>query len=231
MEQVEPVFKGNGDPWNIALVDNNSIVLDYLASYLGSLPQFNICWSMQGGHDAVNAYHRSIISATNAPDLIITDLSMRGMSGFELSATIRFEDDHTPILGFTSYMTQPYEVDAVKNGMQGLLLKGEIVPLVSAMQQLLMGEPIHRSNGDQYETPQKAYLRLHRQGKPAVINMSPNEQRVMELCAQGLSTRAIAHITGDSESTVKTYISRAMKKLNASSRAEAVAKWSQKTKF
>lgn len=116
----------DSEPWNIALVDNDALVRSYLETYLGGLPEFNICWSMQSGRDAVEAYHHSIACTNCVPDLIVTDLSMHGMSGFELCATIRFENDHTPILGCSSYMIEPYERDAVNNGMQGLLLKNEL---------------------------------------------------------------------------------------------------------
>lgn len=221
----------DSEPWNIALVDNDALVRSYLETYLGGLPEFNICWSMQSGRDAVEAYHHSIACTNCVPDLIVTDLSMHGMSGFELCATIRFEDDHTPILGCSSYMIEPYERDAVNNGMQGLLLKNELAQLANGMRTLLSGQPLLKSNGLPYETPQQAHERLLMQGKPAIMSMSPNEQAVMELCSEGLSTRTIAEETGDSESTVKTYISRAMRKLRAKSRAEAVASWSRKTKL
>lgn len=217
----------DSEPWNIALVDNDALVRSYLETYLGGLPEFNICWSMQSGRDAVEAYRLHELW----PDLIVTDLSMHGMSGFELCATIRFEDDHTPILGCSSYMIEPYERNAVNNGMQGLLLKNELAQLADGMRTLLSGQPLLKSNGMPYETPQQAHERLLMQGKPAIMSMSPNEQAVMELCSEGLSMRTIAEETGDSESTVKTYISRAMRKLRAKSRAEAVASWSRKTKL
>ena len=123
----------DSEPWNIALVDNDALVRSYLETYLGGLPEFNICWSMQSGRDAVEAYHHSIACTNCVPDLIVTDLSMHGMSGFELCATIRFENDHTPILGCSSYMIEPYERDAVNNGMQGLLLKNELAQLADGM--------------------------------------------------------------------------------------------------
>ena len=50
----------DSEPWNIALVDNDALVRSYLETYLGGLPEFNICWSMQSGRDAVEAYHHSI---------------------------------------------------------------------------------------------------------------------------------------------------------------------------
>ena len=37
----------DSEPWNIALVDNDALVRSYLETYLGGLPEFNICWSMQ----------------------------------------------------------------------------------------------------------------------------------------------------------------------------------------
>ena len=88
----------DSEPWNIALVDNDALVRSYLETYLGGLPEFNICWSMQSGRDAVEAYHHSIACTNCVPDLIVTDLSMHGMSGFELCAQ---SDSRTTIRPFS----------------------------------------------------------------------------------------------------------------------------------
>lgn len=215
-------------PYRIALVDNDALVLHVLTSLMKRYSQVTVCWSAQNGQDALESYRKSVAGIGCMPDIIITDISMRGMSGLELAAAIRFEDAKTPILGVTSYAPAVYESEAFDSGMQGIVEKDEVESLMQAIAQLLQGAPLARAHGEPFETPARAHLRLLQRGKPAILTLSDNERDVMNLCVQGFSTSAIAQQLNTNPSTIKTYISRVMKKLDVTTRREAVAIWSKK---
>lgn len=214
--------------YRIALVDNDALVLNVLASMLKRYAQYTLCWSAQNGQDALELYRKSAATIRCIPDIIITDIAMRGMSGLELSAAIRFEDDSTPILGVTSYAPSVYEQEAYDSGMQGIVEKDEIDTLVQSIRMIVRGIPLPRSHGESFDSPAQAHARLVARGKPAILTLSDNERDVMNLCVQGFSTKEIAQRLAMNPSTVKTYISRVMKKLNVTTRREAVAIWSKK---
>lgn len=73
--------------------------------------------------------------------------------------------------------------------------------------------------------PQQAFARLQADGKPALLNLSENERTVMDYLSQGMLTPDIAMLMDVSPSTVKTYVSRATRKLGVGNRREAVAEW------
>ncbi|WP_164514638.1 helix-turn-helix domain-containing protein [Bifidobacterium goeldii] len=63
------------------------------------------------------------------------------------------------------------------------------------------------------------------QSTTTVVSLTEREREVMRLCAQGRSSREIGELLGVGESSVKTYVMRAAKKLGARNRTQAVAEW------
>ncbi|WP_165369690.1 response regulator transcription factor [Bifidobacterium pseudolongum] len=220
---------GRQTPFRIAIVDNDRLVLGLLASFLAKQPHLAIDWTAQSGQGGIDAYHRSLSGTDPAADLIVTDIAMHGMSGLEMCSMIRFEDDHTPILGATSYDPQAYAADAMAAGMQGMVMKDDLEGLLGSITTLLDGGRLPMRNGVFFNSPQQAYARLQAEGKPVLLNLSENERTVMDYLAQGMLTTDIAMLMDVRPSTVKTYVSRAMRKLGVNNRREAVAEWSRIT--
>lgn len=224
--------RGNGDSprrCEVALVDNDSLVLSLLAKIIAKQPGLTVAWTARSGDEGLETFRKCMAGINSKPDIVITDISMKGMSGFELASAIRFEDGDVPVLGATSYDPYVYEREAFDSGMQGIVAKDEIEHLVRAVCLLVRGVPMHMEHGGSFETAAAAHARLTSQEKPAMLLLSDNEREVMDLCVQGFSTRQIAERLGISSSTVKTYVSRAARKLDVRSRREAVAVWAKKT--
>ncbi|MEE1295667.1 MAG: response regulator transcription factor [Bifidobacterium sp.] len=221
---------GTGDAreYKVVLVDNDALVLGLLSSIVSKRAGLKVSWTARGGEEALESYRRCAASINCMPDLIVTDISMRGMSGFELASAIRFEDARTPILGMTSYAAAVYEQDAFDSGMQGIVEKDEVARLLRACCLLLKGMTMARADGSPYEVPGHAHARMASREKPAML-LSDNEREVMDLCVKGYSTRQIAELLNTTQSTVKTYVSRAVRKLDVRNRREAVALWARKT--
>lgn len=216
-------------PFRIAIIDNDRLVLGLLSSFLDKQPNLTVAWTAKGGRGGIDAYHRSLCGTGPAADLIVTDIAMHGMSGLEMCSMIRFEDDHTPILGATSYDPQMYAADALAAGMQGIVAKEDLECLRESIATLLDGGRLPMRDGVFFDSPQQAFARLQTDGKPALLNLSENERTVMDYLSQGMLTTDIAMLMDVSPSTVKTYVSRAMRKLGVGNRREAVAEWSRIT--
>lgn len=216
-------------PFRIAIVDNDRLILGLLSSFLAKQPHLTIDWTASSGQAGINAYHRGLSGPGPTADLIVTDIAMHGMSGLEMCSMIRFEDDHTPILGATSYDPQMYAADALAAGMQGVVAKEDLECLRESIATLLDGGRLPMRDGVFFDSPQQAFARLQADGKPALLNLSENERTVMDYLAQGMLTQDIAMLMDASPSTIKTYVSRAMRKLGVGNRREAVAEWSRIT--
>lgn len=216
---------GRQTPFRIAIVDNDRLVLGLLASFLDKQPHLTVDWTANSGRSGIDAYHRSLCGTAPAADLIVTDIAMHGMSGLEMCSMIRFEDDHTPILGVTSYDPQMYATEALAAGMQGIVAKEDLERLHESIATLLDGSRLPMRDGVFFDSPQQAFARLQADGKPALLNLSENERTVMDYLSQGMLTPDIAMLMDVSPSTVKTYVSRATRKLGVGNRREAVAEW------
>ena len=206
-------------------MDNDRLILGLLSSFLAKQPHLIVDWTAQSGQGGIDAYHRSLCSTDPAADLILTDIAMHGMSGMEMCSMIRFEDNRTPILGATSYDPHLYATDAVAAGMQGVVAKEDLGCLLESINTLLDGGRLPLREGVFFDSPSQAYARLQAGSKPALLTLSENERTVMDYLSQGMLTPDIAMLMDVSPSTVKTYVSRATRKLGVGNRREAVAEW------
>ena len=216
---------GRQETFRVAIVDNDRLILGLLSSFLAKQPHLIVDWTAQSGQGGIDAYHLSLCSTDPAADLILTDIAMHGMSGMEMCSMIRFEDNRTPILGATSYDPHLYATDAVAAGMQGVVAKEDLGCLLESINTLLDGGRLPLREGVFFDSPSQAYARLQAGSKPALLTLSENERTVMDYLSQGMLTPDIAMLMDVSPSTVKTYVSRATRKLGVGNRREAVAEW------
>jgi DNA-binding NarL/FixJ family response regulator len=198
----------------ILVADDHPIVRDGLIAILSTQPDFDIVGKASTGVEAVDQ------TATLKPDVLLLDLEMPEMDGVEALRHLR--DAHSPVraLVFTAFDTDERIVGAVQAGAQGYLLKGapreeifNAIRVVHAGGSLL--QPIVASK----------LLRQVIQDQSSHSNpdaLTPREQNVLQLLAQGLQNKEIAAQLVITERTVKFYVSSILSKLGAGNRTEAV---------
>ena len=75
------------------------------------------CSVYQNGQDCLNAFKKS------SADIVITDLRMPGMNGFELLSELRAIDENVPVLVMTGYSSVENAVEAMKRGATDFIKK------------------------------------------------------------------------------------------------------------
>lgn len=161
----------------------------------------------------------SLLSDLDAyrPDVILWDFGWDPERIPEILA-----DVDLPVLALlpSDDVAEQLAIEAWQAGASGLLLReGELDRLVTALltiaQELLVIDPALAPA-----------LRpdLPTSGPALVEPLTPREQEVLQLVAEGLSNRAIAHQLSISEHTVKFHVNAIMTKLDAQSRTEAVVR-------
>ncbi|MBW3078030.1 LuxR C-terminal-related transcriptional regulator [Bifidobacterium simiiventris] len=210
---------------SIAIVDNDVLSIHALASLLGRTGSFGILWTERNGQSALEHVRRSVAGMRPLPELILVDMSMKGLSGIDLCEALRYENGRIILLGITSYEPSAYYDEARRVGMQGVMPKEKIGRLENVMTALLEADPTF---GAQFDDPHTAHLRLTSTGKPFVLLLSAREKDILSLSSQGYSSEQIAHSLGITASTVKTHIAHAVHKLGVGSKREAIALWSRK---
>lgn len=150
-------------------------------------------------------------------DLVISDISMPGRSGLEILQQIRQDHPKLPVLILSVFSEDQYAIRVLRAGASGYLNKESAGDeLVLAINQLLLGK--------KYITPsiaEKMAGMLDRDlTKLPHESLSDREFQVCKLLATGKSVSEIAENIFLSNTTVSTYRSRILKKLNLKSNAD-----------
>jgi DNA-binding NarL/FixJ family response regulator len=198
----------------ILVVDDHPVVRDGLIAILGTQSDFEIVGKASDGSEALE--QASLLK----PDVLLLDLEMPEMDGVETLQKLRETRASIRTIVFTAFDTDERIVSAVKAGAQGYLLKGapreeifNAIRIVYAGGSLL--QPVVAS---------KLLKQVTGEHKPQSDPdaLTPREQHVLKLLAQGLQNKEIALELSITERTVKFYVSSILSKLGAGNRTEAV---------
>ncbi len=157
------------------------------------------------------------------PDLILLDLNMPGMNGFETLDQLRLRSLSGRIVVFSVSNYSDDLITALKRGADGYLLKDmEPEELLAALKQAAAGKMVVSPT----LTPILAQsLREDRsEGERDIDQLTPRERDILKLIAQGLSNKMSARKLDITESTVKVHVKHLLKKMKLKSRVE-VAVW------
>ncbi len=153
------------------------------------------------------------------PDLILLDLNMPGMNGFETLDQLRLRSLSGRIVVFSVSNYSDDLITALKRGADGYLLKDmEPEELLAALKQAAAGKMVVSPT----LTPILAQsLREDRsESERDIDQLTPRERDILKLIAQGLSNKMIARKLDITESTVKVHVKHLLKKMKLKSRVE-----------
>jgi DNA-binding NarL/FixJ family response regulator len=142
-------------------------------------------------------------------DVVVLDLTMAGVDGFELLRQARARWPDLPLLVLTMHHDVEHATRAVREGANGYLLKDSVAgELVAAVRAVTLGRAYYS------EPVQRALSELVRGGVPRPVQrLSERELEVLRLVARGLSTKEIAARLDISARTVETHRANVMRKL------------------
>jgi DNA-binding NarL/FixJ family response regulator len=155
------------------------------------------------------------------PDVVVMDVRMPGRSGIEACRDIRAANEDTRVLILTSFADDEALFSAIMAGASGYVLKQ-----VHGNDLL---DAIHKvSNGQSLLDPAitsrvLARVRGDSTGVKGQDDLTPQERKIVELVAEGLTNRQIGERIHLAEKTVKNYVSNVLMKLGLSRRAQVAA--------
>ena len=196
----------------LLIVDDHKVVRDGLRFMLSDEPGIEIV----GEADSAEAMFEII--ASEPVDVVLLDIRMGGMTGLDALKRIASDCPQVKVLMLSMHDQPGYVRRAVELGASGYLLKSagrdEILAAISAI-----------SVGERYiqSVLMEPLLAEVTSARGQSGRLSPREQQVLQLIANGSENKQIARELGLSEATVKTYIRGVFERLDVSSRAEAVA--------
>jgi DNA-binding NarL/FixJ family response regulator len=150
------------------------------------------------------------------PSVAVLDLVMPRRGGIEVARLIAKSSPGTSAVLYTGHAERELLVEAIGAGGRGFVLKERpLTDLVRAVKLAAAGEIYV----DPVLAPTLVRASVSRGGPP----LSPRERDILRLLSEGLANDAIAGLLAISPDTVRTYIRRAMEKLEADTRTQAVA--------
>ncbi|MDA8199042.1 MAG: response regulator transcription factor [Thermaerobacter sp.] len=193
------------DAITVVVVEDQELVRDAITRLLNLEPDLHVVAAAQDGTDgirAVRAHH---------PAVVLLDIELPAMSGLQVAEVLRRAAPTTVVAMLTTFARPGYLERALAAGALGFLLKEQpVAELATSIRRLARGERVI----DQ----ELAQLTLASGGNP----LSQREQEVLRRAARGESADAIGRAMYLSAGTVRNYLSSAMQKLEAPSRAAAV---------
>ncbi len=155
------------------------------------------------------------------PDIIIMDIQMPDLNGIEATRTIHREMPHIGIIFVTMFEDDEFVFQGLQAGGRGYILKdADPETMLRAIRAVAHGESLLGPTIAQKALRQFAAL----PGKqtPLVDDLTPREQEVLRLIAEGRSNKEIAAALCLSEKTVKNHINNIFSKLHVYDRTQAM---------
>ncbi len=201
----------------ILVADDHAIVREGTCRVIQQEPDLEVVGEAGDGEEAVK------LAAKLNPDVVLIDIVMPKLNGIEATREIKNLCPSVAVLVLSAYDDDQFVFGLLQAGAAGYLLKSvhgrELVAAIRAVRQ---GEPVlhpmvMRKVLDQYNPDSSKAI-----AQDGVKALSELEMEVLRLATKGLSNKEIAEELSLSLRTVQARFTRVFKKLNVSSRTEAV---------
>lgn len=203
----------------VILVDDHQIVRDGIKSLLAGAKEIEIIGEASEGNELLN------ILDNKKPDVLVMDISMPGMSGIELTRTVKERHPEIQVLILSMYTQEDFVLNAVSAGAKGYLPKNttrtELLNAIVAINQgkQYFNEAISSILLNSYvSTVQKKATTDEKDS----ASLSVREIEILKLYVEGASNHEIADKLFISIRTVESHKNHMMQKLNIKSIVELV---------
>lgn len=195
---------------DILLVDDHKIMRDGLKAILRQNGDFRVVGEAETGAAAVQ------LARTLKPHLILMDINLPGLNGIEATTEILRHQSDARIVILSMYDDEASVVQAIRSGARAFVLKkASDTDLIEALRTV--------AKGGSYLSPQvsdRLLTRIQRgnlddagPGASILDTLTPREQQVMRLVAEGKTSKEVAVMLNLGVQTVRSYRKTLMKKL------------------
>jgi len=205
-------------PLRILVVDDHEIVRRGLCSIVQGQTGWEVCGEASDGRSAVE------MARELHPDVVVLDVSMPDLNGLEAARQILKADPKIQVLMLTQHDLDQVVREVLDAGARGYLLKSD------ASRELVLAIEALRNNKTYFTSRVAAmvldgYIRGDATPRESLINrdrLTPREREVVQLLAEGKSTKEVAVALNLSVKTAETHRANIMRKLELHSVSELV---------
>jgi two-component system response regulator DesR len=188
----------------VVLAEDQAMVLGALAALLELEPDVKVIARAANGRDALKAVEQL------APDVLVTDIEMPGMTGLEVAAALKISRPQVRTVILTTFARPGYLRRALDSGARGYLLKDRpAAELADAVRRVHQGLRV--------VDPALATEAWSAEDDP----LTDRERQILQRAGEGRTSAEISAELRLSEGTVRNYLSEAIAKLGAANRVDA----------
>jgi len=190
----------------IVLADDHALVRQGFRALLAAMPDVEVVGEAANGREALHLI-RSL-----EPDVVLMDIAMPELNGLDATAHALRDQPQLKVIIVSMHATEAYVIEALRAGAAGYLLKdadaGELERAIRAV-----------ARGEHYLAPSVSHHVIERflqaeSSDQAAEALSPRQREVLQLIAEGRSTREIAERLNLSVKTIETHRAQLMQRLD-----------------
>ena len=188
------------------IVEDHALVRAGMRALLQKIGGIDVVADVGDGWEAVKAVQ------TDAPDLVLMDIAMPGLNGLDATARIVRESPNTRVILLSMYANEEYLRQALQVGASGYLLKGaDLAELELAIRTVERGETYLTPAVAKYAV--EAYRNKSGERSSPLARLSGRQREILQLIAEGCTTKDIAQRLNLSVKTVETHRAQLMERL------------------
>ena len=201
----------------ILLADDHKVVRQGTRALLSVIPEWEIVGEADNGRDAVS------LTVELKPDIVILDISMPELNGLDATRQIKKKSPETEVLIFTGQETEELVHDVFDSGARSYIMKTDAADqLIDALKALSEHKHFFTSRISEIVFAQYIQGKRALEGNAEKSRITDREREIVQLLAEGKSSKEIATILGISVRTVETHRAAIMKKLGLKSFSELI---------
>lgn len=203
----------NGTKVRVLIAEDHTVIRDGLRVLLDQRDDIKVIGEASDAEETISKVEQL------KPDVIIMDVTLSGMRGFEAVQHITRQDPKAKILMLTQHCDREHIISSIKAGALGYVSKQATTPEVVAA--------IHAVNrGDSFLYPSVAATLIHEymryQSDTEIRELTIREREVLKMIAEGHTSRQIAAKLCISKKTVMGHRNNMMKKLSLHKQAQLI---------
>jgi DNA-binding NarL/FixJ family response regulator len=194
-------------PIHVLLAEDHALVRAGFRALLENLHGIQVIAEAGDGREAMR------LIETHRPDVVLMDITMPGLNGLEAAARVANEFPYVHVIILSMHANEEYVLQALRAGAAGYLLKDadptELELAVTAV-----------ARGETYLSPPVSkhviadYVRRVGDESSSLVQLTPRQREVLQLIAEGHTTKEIARMLGISVKTVGTHRTQLMERLD-----------------
>lgn len=194
----------------VLIADDHPVIRASVRDVLESVADIEVVGEARNGVDALH------LAAELTPDVLLLDMEMPGLKGFEVARYLQMLKTPVRILALSAYDDWEYIKGLLDNGAAGYLVKGENPEvIIEAIRGVAQGE------GDWFSSSVAQQITAQASGPGGEVALVKWEHEILKLVVEGQTNREISQKLELSEDMVKTFLNTIFAKLGVNSRGMA----------